>query len=247
MNFGWLTARPIAHRGLHDSRLGRVENTLAAARAAIAGGFGIECDVQLTRDGEAVVFHDATLDRLLEASGAVGERSLAELRGPRFRASSERIPTLAELLALLAGEVPLICEIKSHFNGDVRLADRAAAVAADYAGPLAFKSFDPDVIAHLRARDVSRPLGIVAEASYEGEYWRELTAEQKQTCAAFLHYPRTRPDFLSWRVDDLPHPTPALLRALRAVPVMVWTVRTPEQKRSAKLWADQIVFEGSVD
>ena len=99
------------------------------------------------------------------------------------------------------------------------------------------------MIAQLRASGLANPLGIVAEASYEGDYWRELRADQKQDCAAFLHYPRTRPDFLSWHVDDLPHPTPALLRALAALPVMVWTVRTAEQKRRARLWADQIVFE----
>ncbi len=162
----------------------------------------------------------------------------------RFKAATGSIPTLAEFLAAIAGKVPLICEIKSLFDGDMRLTERVAALAADYAGPLALKSFDPAPIAHLRARGVANPLGVVAEASYEGEDWRELDAERKQDCAAFLHYPRTRPDFLSWHVDDLPHPTPALLRALAALPVMVWTVRSPEQRRRARLWADQIVFEG---
>jgi len=120
-------------------------------------------------------------------------------------------------------------------------------VAGGYAGPLALKSFDPDVIAHLREARVERPLGIVAEASYDNVYFNDLSEEQKQTCAAFLHYPRTRPDFLSWSVADLPHPTPALLRALRELPVMVWTVRTLEDKRRAALWADQVVFEGTPD
>jgi hypothetical protein len=85
---------------------------------------------------------------------------------------------------------------------------------------------------------------MVAEASYRGRYWRDLSAAQKEACAAFLHYPETRPDFLSWRVDDLPHPTPFLLRRLEGLPVMTWTVRTPEQRRKASRWADQIVFEG---
>ena len=242
---GWLTARPIAHRGLHDVARGRIENTLAAAEAAIAGGFAIECDVRLSRDGEAVVFHDATLDRLMWANGPLEAHTVSELRGLRFKGTSEPMPTLRDLLALLAGRTPLICEIKSEFDGDMRLSDRVAALADEYAAPLALKSFDPDIIAHLRARGVTNPLGMVAEAIYEGDYWRGLRAEQKQDCAAFLHYPRTRPDFLSWRVDDLPHPTPALLRALAALPVMVWTVRTAEEKRRARMWADQIVFEGA--
>ncbi len=240
----WLTARPIAHRGWHDAARGRIENTLGAARAAIGRGFAIECDVQLTRDGEAIVFHDATLDRLTLASGPIRARSVAELQAVRFKACAEAMPTLAQLLSAIDGAVPLICEIKSHFDGDFRLADRAAALAASYAGPIALKSFDPAPIAHLRAQGVAPPLGIVAEANYDDPYFAELSPAQKQTCSAFLHYPETRPDFLSWSVEDLPHPTPALLRALKAIPVMVWTVRTPEQKRRAKLWADQIVFEG---
>jgi glycerophosphoryl diester phosphodiesterase len=226
---------------------GRIENTLGAAEAAISGRFAIECDVQLTADGEAVVFHDSTLDRLLQADGAIADRTVAGLKALGFKGSNERIPTLAEFLSSIAGRVPLICEIKSHFDGDMRLTDRASAVAASYSGPLALKSFDPAVIAHLREARCERPLGIIAEASYEGDYWRDLTAEQKQSCTAFLHYPLTRPDFLSWNVDDLPHPTPALLRALASMPVMVWTVKTAEQRRRAELWADQIVFDGAPD
>lgn len=241
----WLTARPIAHRGLHDAAKGRIENTLGAAEAAIAGGYAIECDVQLSRDGEAMVFHDAALDRLTRARGAVSQKTAAELQAAPFRQSGERIPTLAELLARIAGRTPLICEIKSRFDGDMRLTERVAALAGAYDGPIALKSFDPAPIAHLRARRAAvGPLGIVAEASFRGRYWRNLSGEQKEICESFLHYPETRPDFLSWSVDDLPHPTPFLLRRLDSLPVMTWTVRTAEQRRTAARWTDQIVFEG---
>ena len=122
-----------------------------------------------------------------------------------------------------------------------------AALARAYGGPIALKSFDPAPIAHLRAAyDGVAPLGIVAEASYAGRYWRNLSQAQRQSCAAFLHHPETRPDFLSWSVEDLPHPTPFLLRRLTNLPVMTWTVRTAEQKRLAAQWADQIVFEGDL-
>jgi glycerophosphoryl diester phosphodiesterase len=242
----WLTARPIAHRGLHDARNGVVENTLAAAEAAVRGRFAIECDVQLSRDGEAMVFHDARLGRLSRARGAVAERTVAEIQAAPLRGGGEPIPTFAQLLARVAGRTPLICEIKSRFDGDMRLAERVAALARQYAGPLAFKSFDPAPIAHLRARrEGLGPLGVVAQARYRGLYWRDLSAAQKEACAAFLHYPETRPDFLSWCVDDLPHPTPFLLRELSRAPIMVWTVRTAEQRRAASRWADQIVFEGA--
>ncbi len=247
-SLAWLVARPIAHRGLHDPEKGPVENTLGAALAAIARGFSIECDVQLSRDGEAMVFHDPTLDRLTTAQGVLKNRTVAELGAVAFRGSPERIPTLSGLLGAIAGRVPLVCEIKSGFDGDMRLCERVAEIARGYSGPLALKSFDPAVIAHLRARaGLANPLGMVAEASYEDDYWSDLSSAQKRSCAAFLHYPETRPDFLSWRVDDLPYPTPALLRALKQIPVMVWTVRTPEQKHAAKAWADQILFEGEPD
>jgi glycerophosphoryl diester phosphodiesterase len=249
----WLVAKPIAHRGLHNSSMGIVENTLAAAQAAMARGYSIECDVQLSRDGEAIVFHDAALDRLTKSNGLLGAMSAREIAGVAFKRGDERIPTLGALLGRIAGRVPLICEIKSGFDGDIRLAERVAQLAGGYAGPLALKSFDPAVIAHLRAcapppdpQASPCPLGIVAQASYEGDYWRALTAEQKKVCANFLHLEATRPDFLSWCVDDLPHPTPFLLQRLGALPVMAWTVRTKAEKQLAGEWADQMIFEGDL-
>ena len=244
MSFDWLVARPIAHRGWHGA--GRPENSLAAASAAIAAGCAIECDIQRSADGEAVVFHDDALLRLTGARGRIGDLPLAALGELRLAGSGERIPTLAELLALIAGRTPLICEIKSGFDGDIRLAARAAEIAAAYDGPLAFKSFDPDVVAYLRASGCPRPLGIVAEADYDDPYFAALTPAQKRDCRAFLHVGRTAPDFLSFRVDDLPHAVPTLMRALGGKPVMAWTVRRPEQWAAARLYADQAVFEGEI-
>ncbi len=244
MSFPWLVERPIAHRGLHDA--GRPENSLAAARAAIAAGCAIECDIQRSADGEAVVFHDDDLLRLTGAAGRIGDLPLGALRGLELGESGERIPTLAELLGLIAGQTPLICEIKSGFDGDVRLAARAVEIAAGYEGPLAFKSFDPDIIAYLRASGSPRPLGIVAEADYDDPYFAALSPAQKRDGRAFLHIGRTAPDFVSFRVDDLPHAIPTLMRALAAKPVMAWTVRRPEQWAAARLYADQAVFEGEI-
>lgn len=249
----WLTANPIAHRGLHNIKLGVLENTLGAAEAAVARGLAIECDVQASADGEAMVFHDDSLDRLTLSNGPVGEQTAAALQRVSFRVGSETIPTLVELLRQVAGRTPVICEVKSAFDGDMRLADRVAAIAGDYRGPLALKSFDPGIIAHFRAceappgpLDTPCPLGIVAEARYEGDSWTVLPNEQKVALTNFLHYPRTRPDFLSYCVDDLPAAIPFLLRALKKTPIMAWTVRTPAQRRLAAEWADQVVFEGAV-
>ena len=241
---GWLTEKPIAHRGLHNASEGCVENTLGAAKAAIAREFAVECDVQLSADGEALVFHDETLDRLTEASGELENLSVARIQQAKFWNSTETIPTLIEFLALIAKQVPLVCEIKSRFRGDFRLADRVQEIAADYEGPLAIKSFDPEVIARLRARNAHQPLGIVAESSYESPYFQEMSISTRIRSEHFLHYRETRPDFLSWHVNDLPHPTPSLFRLALERPVMVWTVRSRAEKALAATYADQIIFEG---
>lgn len=242
----WLVRRPIAHRGLHERAAGRIENSPTAARAAIAGDFAIECDVQLTADGEAMVFHDFDLMRLTGAAGRVVERRAAELGALTLTGSDDHVPTLGAVLALIEGRVPLICEVKSRFDGDLRLADRVATIAAAYEGPLAIKSFDPAVISHLRGLALDRPLGIVAEAHYDDAEWAHLSADRKRDLAEVLHFADSRPDFLSYAVRDLPHAVPNLCRVAIGMPVMTWTVRTLEQRQRAASWADQMVFEGFV-
>lgn len=246
----WLTARPIAHRGFHRKDQGVIENTPTAARDAIARGYAIECDVQLTKDGEAVVFHDHVLDRLTEASGPIIERAAAELAGIALRGTSDRIVPLTEFLALIAGRTPLICEIKSRFDGDMRLTDRTAASVAGYAGPVALKSFDPEIVARLRHEGhrlgvADRPLGIIAEAKYEHPEYARLTPERRRDMAELLHWRDTDPDFLSYNVEDMPNAASLFPRLLGA-PVMTWTVRTPAQVETARRYADQMVFEGFI-
>lgn len=243
----WLTARPIAHRGLHDRAAGIPENTIAAARAAIAGNFAIECDVQASADGEAVVFHDAALGRLCGRPDPVSNLTAEALARLPVAGSSETIPTLARFLAAVRGQVPLVVEIKSRFDGDLALLDRVCALAADYAGPLALKSFDPRVVAALRGRvPASIPRGIVAESSQDDPAYAALPESERRSLAHLLHVSETRPDFLSWRVDDLPNAATHLARHYGGLPVMAWTVRAPDQRARAEAHADQMVFEGFV-
>jgi glycerophosphoryl diester phosphodiesterase len=248
MMFSWLVARPIAHRGFHDRAAGRIENSTSAAAAAVARGYAIECDVQISADGEAIVFHDFDLDRLTADTGPIAAKPAQELARLPLKDSTDVVATLPDWLATIAGATPVICEIKSAFCGDLRLAERVAEIARGYAGPLALKSFDPNVIAHLR-REAPRlgieriPLGIVAEAQFAGAPWRMLSEEQRRGMAALTHWDKTRPDFLSWRVTDLPHATASLCRAY-SVPVMAWTVRDEADVARAREGADQIVFEG---
>ncbi len=246
----WLTARPIAHRGLHDfsrgqdSSRGVVENSLGAARAAFAKNYAMECDLRLSRDGKIFVFHDETLDRLCGESGFFGAFDSGELQCKILRGSGETIPSLAQLLEVAQGVAPLILELKSDFSGDGALAAAVAAELGNYAGPVAVKSFDPAPIAALRAMQASWPLGIVAQAEYAEAEWAGLSASQCFALSHFTHASETRPDFLSWRAADLPNPTCEFARACTGVPVMTWTIRSPEQAERVRRHADQIVFEG---
>jgi glycerophosphoryl diester phosphodiesterase len=242
----WLVARPIAHRGLHDAARGLPENSIGAAQAAAAQGYGIECDVRLSRDGEVFVFHDDSLHRLTGESGDFGERDAVELSRLRLRGGNEAIPTLAELLAAVDGAVPLVIELKSDFSGDLSLAPAVAAALEAYAGPVALKSFDPALIAALRANAPRWPLGIVAQSDYDGDEFACLTPSQWRAMTRFTHAADTRPDFLSWRAADLPAPLTAFVRACAPTPVMAWTVRGEDQAEVVYRHADQIVFEGFV-
>jgi glycerophosphoryl diester phosphodiesterase len=240
----WLTARPVAHRGLHDISRGIVENMPGAAKAAVAGNFAIECDIQLTSDGEAMVFHDDDLDRLTEGSGALLHKTAAELKATRFKNTDERMMTLAGLCTLIAGRVPLVIEVKSHFNGDRKLVARMAEVLASYSGPVVGMSFDPDQVMALRELLPSRPRGIVAERDYTAEDWPEASPAQRHEMTHLRHFFRTRPDFVAYWVDELPSVAPWLARNLFGCPLLTWTVRTEEQRARAARHADQMIFEG---
>jgi glycerophosphoryl diester phosphodiesterase len=242
----WLTARPVAHRGLHDAACGIIENMPAAAEAAVAGNFSIECDIQLTADGEAMVHHDDALGRLTEGSGALLEKTAAELRAVRFKDTPERMMSLGDLCALVNGRVPLVIEVKSHFDGDRRLVRRMAQVLAAYSGPVVGMSFDPDQVLGLRETMPELPRGIIAQRNYDDDYWKKLTPDQRQSMLYLRHAFRTRPQFVAYWVNQLPAPAPWIARNLFGLPLLTWTVRTPEQRERAARYADQMIFEGFV-
>lgn len=239
----WLTTRPVAHRGLHDASRGVIENTASAFAAAIAGGYGIECDVQLSRDGEAMVHHDEALGRLTEGQARLADQSATELAAVPFRQTPDRMLTLGGLCDLVAGRVTLLVEIKSRFDGDLRLTRRVAEVLAGYSGPAAAMSFDPAPIACLRETAPQLTRGIVAERHYDHAEWAAMRPRQKRQLAFLTHAPRTRPHFLAWSVKDLPAATPFIAR-LVGVPVLTWTVRGDDDRRRAARFADQVIFEG---
>jgi glycerophosphoryl diester phosphodiesterase len=240
----WLIARPIAHRGLHDRARGIVENMPGAIKAAIEGDFSIEVDIQLTADGEAMVHHDDMLGRLNQGSGALRDKTAAELKAIPFKDTAERMMTLSDLCALVAGRVPLVIELKSHFNGDRGLVKRMAEVLAAYDGPVAGQSFDPDQVTALRELIPSRPHGIIAERHYTESDWPEASPAQRRDMTHIRHFFRTRPDFVAYWVDELPALAPWITRNLFGCPLLTWTVRTQAQRERAASHADQMIFEG---
>lgn len=228
----WLTERPYAHRGLH--RPGRLENSRAAFEAAIAAGFGIELDVQASRDAEAVVFHDYALDRLTEAQGETAGRTLAELQHISLKGQDETIPSLAEALSLILGRVPLLIEIKAPDRHVAPLCRSVLRALDGYQGPAAIMSFNPEAVRWFASHEPDRLRGlVVTEANRKG--WRGK-AERG------LALRRARPDFLAYDIRDLPSAFAAAQRA-RGLPVLTWTVRDRLGEEAASVHADQIIHE----
>ena len=240
----WLTARPVAHRGLHDAARGIIENTPSAVAAAVAGGYGIEVDLQVTADGEAMVHHDDALGRLTDGTGDLASMSAAALRQVPFKSTADRMITLGELCDLVAGRAALVLELKSRFDGDLRLVARAAEVLKMYAGPVAVMSFDPTQVAAVRTTAPALIRGIVAERWYTHHEWERLSPSQRRNLAFLLHGWRTRPHFVAYSVRNLPALAPLVARNLFGRPLLTWTVRTTEDRMRAQRWADQMIFEG---
>lgn len=242
----WLTARPVAHRGLHDLSRGIVENTPSAIRAAVEHGFSIEIDVQRTADGEAIVHHDEALGRLTEGREALASLTADRLKQVAFKQTADRMVTLGELCDLIAGRSVLVVEIKSLFDGDVRLVKRVAEVLAAYRGPAVAMSFDPEQVAALRHIAPNIVRGIVAQRRYDDGHWAEASPAQRRRMTTLRHALATQPHFVAYSVNDLPAPAPWIARHLFRCPLLTWTVRTPEQQRRAARYADQMIFEGFV-
>jgi glycerophosphoryl diester phosphodiesterase len=237
----WLTDRPVAHRGLHNSS-GRVENTIAAFEAAIERNFAIECDVMLCADDTVIVFHDSRLDRMTNDTGKVHERTFAELKSTALRGSNEHIPSLNELLEVVDGKVPIIVELKSPWPRKTPLARRVAEALAGYEGRTAVMSFDPRLLMQMRKYAPHLPRGMVAD-HFDLDDWPELPAITRFGSRHMLGIPFVSPSFIAYNVLALPAPAPSILRSVFKLPTLAWTVRTPDEHTHALRHADQIIFE----
>jgi glycerophosphoryl diester phosphodiesterase len=232
MNLDWLTAQPIAHRGLHDMNRARFENTLSAFDAAAQAGYAIECDVVLSADGVPVVFHDLTLERLTSETGELIARTSAQLGRLNIGGTADCIPTLAETLALVAGRVPIVIELKGHDETNVRLVSAVAKALAGYPGNAAIMSFDHWLVRRFQHDAAGIPAGLTAEgtkASDLEQHFAMLSANLS---------------FVSYNVHHLPNKFISFCREKLAMPVITWTVRNTETVALTRAHADQMTFEG---
>ena len=237
----WLVEKPIAHRGLHKEKKGIVENCESAFKAAIKHGYAIECDIELTKDGEAVVFHDDEIDRLLDGKGAVKSFTTKELKKKKYRQGKDQIQTLGELLEQVDGRTTLVIEIKSLWDDDMTLTQRALEVLANYNGPYALMSFDPQIVECVAERSPVTVRGITADRGTD-PYYNMLSLARRLEMQSFSHLPRSKPHFVSFDAAGLPFATVGEIRD-RGHPVICWTIRSPEQAAQALRYADQITFE----
>ncbi|MCG6111928.1 MAG: phosphodiesterase [Paracoccus sp.] len=235
---------PITHRGLHGA--GVPENSLAAARAAIDAGYGIECDIQPGPDGVPLVFHDYQLTRLTGAQGFMAATDATTLAGLRLMGTDEPVPTLAQFLELVAGQVPLLIEIKDQDGAcgpNVgTLPARVAEALAGYDGPVAVMSFNPHMIAafHEAAPDV--PVGLTTCAFPEAD-WTRVPPARREDLAQIRDFDAVGACFISHDKGDLDNPRVDALRA-QGVPVLCWTIRSTEEEAQARRIAQNVTFEG---
>lgn len=237
---------PFAHRALHDVTKGRPENSCAAVRAALDAGYGIEIDLQLSRDGRAMVFHDYDMARLTGMPGVIQQRDAVELVGMHLIGGDEGVPTLAEVLEIVDGRVPMLIELKDQHGRmgetDGRLERAVAADLAGYTGPAAVMSFNPNSVVRLAELLPDIPRGIVTE-HYPDADWPLLSADTRAHLRAIPDYDRAAASFISHSVKNLSAPRVAELKA-KGADVYCWTVRSAEQERAAREIADNITFEG---
>lgn len=238
--------RPIAHRALHDRAARRPENSRVAIRAAIAAGYAIEIDIQPSADGVPMVFHDYDLRRLTGVSGRIRGLAATELGALPLLDADEGIPTLAEVLEIVAGRAPLLIEIKDQ-DGAMgpavgALEEAVARDLAGYAGPVALMSFNPHSVAAL-ARAAPRLARGLTTSGYRAEDWPLLPAAMRDHLRDIPDLTRTGSSFISHEAADLDRPLISTLKR-DGIAVLCWTVRSPAAEAAARRVAQNVTFEG---
>lgn len=232
MDASWIKELPVAHRGLHDLNKTVWENTLSAFSRAIASGYAIECDVQLSSDSVPMVFHDDKLDRLCGINGNVREKTAAELGLLSVGGTTDRIPRLRQMLDLVKGQVPLVIELKGqNAEEDDGFAEAVLEELEGYKGKVALMSFDFHLLRNLKLANCPYPVGLTAEGAKPETFFEHDEAMQLGL------------NFISYQWAHLPNSFVEAQRA-RGIPVITWTVRDEKARAHTYTYADQMTFEG---
>lgn len=231
----WLVETPIAHRGLHNDEL--PENSIGAFKNAVKSGYAIELDVQIIADGTVVVFHDETLSRMTGNDGYVKFLTKQDLPMLKLGSSKETIPTLNEALEAIAGEMPVIIEIKN--NAKVGgLEQKVIDILSGYKGQFAVASFNPLSLAYFKQHAPNILRGQLAgylksmKMSFVTRWGMKRMVLAKKTAGA---------DFIMYEAKTLPN---RFVKKFKKLPLLAWTVKSQEEYLRVVKYCDNVIFEG---
>ena len=238
--------RFFAHRGLHENGTAHPENSLPAIRRAVEEGYGIEFDIQVTKDGVPVVFHDFTLRRMCGQKGRVCDYTLQELSQFRLLDCGERIPTFKEALKAVDGRVPLIIEMKMEYF-DLRVCRAADQLLREYKGVYCIESFNPLVLLWYRK---NRPDVMRGQLSDGFVFQKEFRTPVKIAPGFFIQFLVTncvtRPDFIAYNHKYQGNLSRSLVRRLFKGKAAAWTVRSEDELQRAKPHFDVFIFDSFI-
>jgi len=233
----WLTQHPIAHRGLHDNNQTVPENSMAAFAKAISKGFPIELDIQIISDGAIVVFHDSDLQRACGNRKKTKELKISNLDSYSLFGTSEKIPTLSEVLKVIQGQVPLLIELKTDRLYNRSLEKNTLHLLENYHGEFALQSFNSNSVRWLQ-KNCHHTIGQLAEAS--------LAIKPFNYIFEYLQLNKKHnPHFIGYDIDLFPNKTLAYFRE-KGTPILAWTVRSQQKHREKQQYFDNIIFEGFI-
>lgn len=234
----WLTTRPIAHRGCHwDKNI--PENSLPAFKLAIEKNYPIELDVHLLIDNTLVVFHDDNLLRMTGTDQTIWELDLSTIQSLRLDQTLYKIPTLAEVLKIVDGKVPILIEIKNSLKVG-RLETFLRKKLRDYKGEIAVQSFNPFSLEWFKTHAPEIPAGQLSGGLKDAK----LSPLKKYILKNMLLNKKSKPRFISYDFNDLPSKRVDRELKKRGIPLLAWTIRSPEEREKALCFADNIIFEG---
>jgi glycerophosphoryl diester phosphodiesterase len=237
---------PITHRALHDINDGRPENSREAILAAIDAGYGIEIDVQLSSDGQAIVFHDYDLSRLTQHSGLVRDFTADELSQMHLKGGKTGPATLSEVLNLINAQVPVLIEIKDQSQRlektDGVLEHAVCSDLSGYKGDVGLMSFNPHAVADCKLHSPEIARGLVTDP-FTTTDWPDVEPTRLKQLIPIDDYAGLGCSFISHNQSDLSSIHVQKIKDAGAK-ILCWTVKTPDVEKRARIHADNITFEG---